>query len=106
MRRRSAVNYDIYHIPANYTNAGLVLGLFEIRNLIEAAALGVPILFFCARFLPFEIATKIIVTMILLVPATGFALIGVNGDSLTRYMTARRRWRKKRRVLTYRGENI
>jgi hypothetical protein len=99
------VNY-IYHIPANYTNAGRVLGLFEIRNLIEAAALGMPVLFFCVRFLPFELTTKIIFTMILLVPVTGFALIGVSGDCLTRYMTARHRWRKKRRVLTYRGENI
>ena len=27
-----------YHIPANYTDAGRLLGLFEIRQAIEAAA--------------------------------------------------------------------
>jgi hypothetical protein len=91
-------------VPANYTDAGRVLGLFEIRNLIEAAVLGLPVLFLCARFLPFAITTKIIATMIIFVPIAGFALIGVNGDSLTRYTAARRRWRRKRRILTYRGE--
>lgn len=33
-RRRSRMNTDTYYIPVNFTNAGRILGLFEIRNLI------------------------------------------------------------------------
>jgi hypothetical protein len=98
------VDSEIYRIPANYTDAGRVMGLFEIRNVIEAVALGLPILFLCARFLPFSPATKIVVTMILFVPAAGFALIGIGGDSLTRYVKAWWLWRGKRRILLHRGE--
>ena len=35
-------NEDIYYIPVNFTDAGRVLGLFELRNCIEAAVLAVP----------------------------------------------------------------
>jgi hypothetical protein len=98
------VNSEIYRIPANYTDAGRVFGLFELRNTVEAAALGLPILFFCAYVLPLALTAKIIVTMIILVPAAGFALIGINGDSLTGYLRTRNAWRKRKRVLTYRGE--
>jgi hypothetical protein len=95
---------EIYRIPVNYTDAGRVLGLFEIRNVVEAAALGIPILFFCAYLPALALTAKIIITMILFVPAAGFALIGINGDSLTRYLKARRTWRKRRRTLAHRGE--
>ena len=33
-------NEDIYYIPVNFTDAGRVLGLFELRNCIEAAVLA------------------------------------------------------------------
>jgi hypothetical protein len=95
---------EIYRIPANYTDAGRVFGLFELRNVVEAVTLGIPLLFFCAYFLPFALTAKIVVTMILFVPAAGFALIGINGDSLTRYLKARHVWKKRRRTLTHRGE--
>ena len=26
---------ETYHIPANFTDAGRVMGLFELRNLVE-----------------------------------------------------------------------
>ena len=35
-------NEDIYFIPVNFTDAGRVLGLFELRNCIEAAVLALP----------------------------------------------------------------
>ncbi|MDR1574251.1 MAG: hypothetical protein LBS24_08070 [Clostridiales Family XIII bacterium] len=98
------MSHETYRIPANYTDAGRLFGLFEIRNAIEAAALGLPILFLCARFLPFSLTAKIIVTMTLFIPAAGFALIGINGDSLTGYVKARKLWHGKRKVLAYRGE--
>ncbi len=31
-----------YHLPANYTDAGKLLGMFEIRNAVEAVVLAVP----------------------------------------------------------------
>ena len=86
---------ETYYIPANYTDAGKLFGLFEIRNTIEAVLVGLPILCFCAAFLPLELTWKIIVSLFLLVPAVGFALIGLKDDSLTRYL---RTW------WTYRGE--
>ena len=40
-------NEDIYYIPVNFTDAGRVLGLFELRNCIEAAALAAPTVGLC-----------------------------------------------------------
>ena len=95
---------ETYYIPANYTDAGKLFGLFEIRNTIEAVLVGLPILCFCADFLPLEHTWKIIVSLFLLVPAVGFALIGLKDDSLTRYLRTWWTWRRHRRVMTYRGE--
>ena len=33
------MNYEVYHIPTNFTDAGRVMGLFELRNLVEAVLL-------------------------------------------------------------------
>ena len=41
------MNTDTYYIPVNFTNAGRILGLFEIRNLIEALLLCLPVLYVC-----------------------------------------------------------
>ena len=79
---------ETYYIPTNFTDAGRVMGLFEIRNLIEAVLL----------------TPKIIVTLTVLVPVGGFGLIGISDDSLTRWLGCWWRWRKRRRIITYRGE--
>lgn len=68
---------DPYHIPANYTEAGRLLGYFEIRNTIEAAIAAIPLLFFSFAMLPVGITAKCIVGMILAIPSGGFALIGL-----------------------------
>lgn len=57
------MNYEIYHIPTNFTDAGRVMGLFELRNLVETVILTVPVLYLCIAFLPFALTTKIIVTL-------------------------------------------
>lgn len=95
---------ETYYIPVNYTDAGKLFGLFEIRNAIESVVLGLPVLGLCTALLPFTITWKIIVTLCLLVPTVGFALIGLKDDSLTRYLKTWWTWRRRRRVLTYRGE--
>ena len=35
-------NEDTYFIPANFTDAGRVFGMFELRNCIEAVVLAAP----------------------------------------------------------------
>ena len=97
------MNYDTYYIPANFTDAGRLFGIFEIRNVIEAVILGAPTLFLCFTLFPFPLTARIIVSMIIVVPLGGFALIGISGDSLSRYLRAWRRWRRRKKILTYKG---
>ena len=54
---------ETYYIPVNYTDAGKLFGLFEIRNAIESVVLGLPVLGLCTALLPFTITWKIIVTL-------------------------------------------
>lgn len=93
----------IHLVPANYTDAGKLMGMFPIRNTIEALVLCAPLIYLGLAFLPFEITTRIILTMVAVVPTGGFALIGINDDCLTRFIGNWWRWRKSRRVLTFRG---
>ncbi len=95
---------DTYYIPTNFTDAGRVLGLFEIRNMVEAVLLAVPALYLCLALLPLALTPKIIVTMMIVVPLGGFGLTGISGDSLTRWLGCWWRWRRNRRRISYRGE--
>ena len=98
------MNYEVYHIPTNFTDAGRVMGLFELRNLVEAVVLTIPVLYLCIAFLPFALSPKIMVTLVVVVPVGGFGLIGVNDDSMTRWLGCWWRWRKRRRIILFRGE--
>ena len=98
------MNYEVYHIPNNFTDAGRVMGLFELRNLVEAVLLALPALYLCIALLPFSLTPKIIITLSVGVPLAGIGLIGISDDSLTRWLAAWWRWRRRRRVLFYRGE--
>ena len=51
---------ETYYIPTNFTDAGRVMGLFEIRNMIEAALLTLPILYLCVVLLPLSLTPKIV----------------------------------------------
>ena len=46
------MNYETYYIPTNFTDAGRVMGLFEIRNMVEAVLLTLPTLYLCFVLLP------------------------------------------------------
>ena len=92
-----------YVIPANFTDAGRLLGLFEVRNGVEAVALSVPLLAGCFSWLPFSLTTNLIITMIIVIPSGGFALIGINDDCLTRFLHTWLVWRRKRGVIFHRG---
>ncbi len=94
---------ETYYIPANFTDVGRVMGLFELRNVVEAVILTLPVLYFCFALLPLSLTSKIIAALTVSVPLGGFGLIGVRDDSLSRWVSAWWRWRKKRRLMTYRG---
>ena len=98
------MNFEVYHIPTNFTDAGRVFGLFEIRNIIEAVLLAFPVLYLCIALLPLTLMPKIIVTLVIVIPLGGFAIIGIRDDSLTRFLRSWMRWRKQRRLMFYRGE--
>ena len=97
------MNNETYYIPANFTDAGRVMGMFELRNLVEAVILTLPVLYFCLVLLPFELTTKITVTLIIVVPLGGFGLMGISGDSLICWVVMLLLWRRARRLINYRG---
>ena len=74
------MNYENYFIPTNFTDAGRVFGLFEMRNLVEAVILTVHVIYLCFVLLPFRLTAKLIVTLTIAVPVGGFSLIGIGGD--------------------------
>jgi len=98
------MNYESYYIPTNFTDAGRIFGMFEIRNMVEAVILTLPALYICLALLPFGLTTKIVVTLSVVVPLGGFGLIGIGGDSLSRWVKCWWTWRRQRRLMFYRGE--
>lgn len=100
---------DIYYIPVNFTDAGRVLGLFELRNCIEAAVLAVPTVGLCtliANLTPLSLTVKLIISLCLLVPVCGFALVGIRDESLSRFLITYFHWRTSRRITLNKGGPI
>ena len=91
-----------YFIPANYNDAGRVFGAFPVRNAVEAVCIGLP-LFLLAMNLPLAFTPRLIAALTVTVPAAGFALTGVQDDSLSQFALRWLRWRRRRRILWYRG---
>jgi hypothetical protein len=96
--------YQEYFIPANFTDAGKLFGLFEIRNALEAVAVSIPLLFVSLAFVPLDLTWRIIVGITLVVPAGGFALIGLYDDCLSRFARTLWQFRSNRRIISYRGD--
>ena len=91
------------NIPTNFTESGKIFGLFEIRNTVEALILTAPVAFLFFKLLPFGLTAKIITSAVLIVPIAGFSLIGIQDYSLTTFLRIYLKWRKSRRILTYKG---
>lgn len=90
-------------IPTNYTDAGKLLGLFEIRNVIECLILCVPLALLTVWLSPFGLTGTIILVTVPVIAVGGFALIGVQDLSLFTFLRIYTRYRKNKRILTYRG---
>ena len=102
-------NEDTYFIPANFTDAGRVFGMFELRNCIEAVVLAAPTLGLCmliARQLAVSLTIKLVISLCLLVPVCGFALIGIRDDSLSHFLSVYFRWHRHRRIILNKGGMI
>lgn len=91
---------DIYTIPPNFAKEGTILsGRVETRNAIEAAVL---VFFLLQALLSLDWGTraKIYAGVIIIIPVAIFAVIGVQGESLTSFVFQFFRYLVKRRVLT------
>lgn len=91
---------DIYTIPPNFAEEGTMLsGRIKTRNAVETAillAVLLPILY----SLQVPVKAKLYIGMIVLVPLTIFAVIGVQGESLAAFVGSFLRFLRRRRVLT------
>ena len=94
---------SVIYIPKNYTDAGKLLGIFEIRNVAECAVICLPIILLTFLLCPGELTTKVIICTIILVPAGGFSLTGIYDYSLITFLRLYHTWKKNRRILIYRG---
>jgi len=91
---------NVYHIPANYTDSGKLLGgMLETRNTIEAGLLVLVIGYPELMWLPAKAMTKFVVMVITLLPLGILALMGVSGDSLGQYLQHMIKFRMNRRKL-------
>ena len=103
MDRKEMLPMDTVYIPSNYTDAGKLLGAFALRQVAECAAICLPLAAMVFLLCPLGLTGKIIVCAVLVVPAGGFALLGVQDNSLLTFARLYSRWRKNRRILIYRG---
>jgi hypothetical protein len=95
---------DYYNIPANFSDSGKLLGLFAIRNTVEAVLLALPLLYLGFVCVPGGLTWKIVAGLTLGIPVGGFALIGVYDDCLSRFVRVWWVWFRNRKNLLYRGD--
>lgn len=93
-----------YFIPSNFEDSGKFLGLFGIKNVVEAGIFSLPFLYAVFKFAPASLTWKIILSSVFVVPIAGFSLMGINDDPLTVFAKNWLQWRKNRKILEYRGE--
>ena len=93
-----------FYIPSNFEDSGKLMGLFGIRNVIEAWLLTLPLVFILFKLIPAGLTWKIILSAVFAIPIGGFALIGINDDPLTVFVSGWWKWFRNRKIIEYRGE--
>lgn len=93
-----------FYIPSNFEDSGKLMGLFGIRNVIEAGLLTLPLVFILFKLIPAGLTWKIILSAVFAIPIGGFALIGINDDPLTVFVSGWWKWFINRKIIEYRGE--
>ena len=94
-----------YYIPANFEESGKLMGVFGIRNVIEAGIVSLPFIYLVFMFVPLGLTWKIILSAVFVIPVGGFALIGINDDPLSVFVKNIWTWLIRRKILEYRGED-
>lgn len=97
---RDTENTTTYTIPPNYTNAGKIFGMFELRNMIEAGGVAI-VTIYPLVISPISLQMKIFVSL-----AAGLAIVfffgsGIRGDSITQYLGNVIKYLRRRRKLSY-----
>ena len=93
-----------FYIPSNFEDNGKLMGLFGIRNVVEAGILSLPFVYLVFKLIPVSLTWKIIISAVFAIPIGGFALLGINDDPLTVFVSNWWNWLKNRKILEYRGE--
>lgn len=94
---------NVYVIPANYTNSGKILGgMLEMRNAVETVILVVLLGYPELMLIPMPETVRIVVMTVTLLPVAVVSMMGVDGDSLFRYVGHIARYAADRRKLHYR----
>jgi hypothetical protein len=96
---------DIYIIPPNFIDTGTVFGgTIKLRNAAEALILSL-LIGFPVFHIPATLTTKIIVACLTVLPAALFAVIGINGESLSSFVINFFTYLKNRRIVGLQEEN-
>lgn len=93
-----------YFIPANFEDSGKIMGIFGIRNVVEAGILSFPFIYLTFRLVPVSLTWKIIISSTFAIPIGGFSIMGINDDPMSVFVKIWWKWLKNRRILEYRGE--
>lgn len=96
---------DIYVIPPNFIETGTIFGgTIRFRNAMEALVIalviGIPVF-----KLPVTLTTKIIIACLTVLPMGLFAIIGINGESLSSFVINFFVYLKNRRIVGMTEEN-
>ena len=102
MKRKMVDDFQV-PIPTNYTDAGKILGLFDIRNVVETLLLTAPFIYISFAWIPVGLTLKIIICAVFAVPIGGFALMGIHDYSLLTFIKIYFEWRRNRRTMLYGG---
>ena len=90
---------DIYIIPPNFIDTGTVFGgTIKFRNAAEALILSL-LIGFPVFHIPATLTTKIFVACLTVLPAALFAVIGINGESLSSFAINFFVYLKNRRIV-------
>ena len=91
---------DVYFIPQNFIDTGSIFGgSIRLRNAVGAAVLaagtGIPLM-----YLPLPFNWRLILVIVISLPLAIFAIVGIEGDSLTEFLAHWFRFLRRRRIVT------
>ena len=90
---------DIYIIPPNFIETGTIFGgTIKLRNAAEALFLSL-LIGFPVFHLPATLTTKIIICCLTVLPLSLFAIIGIDGESLSSFAVNFFIYRRNRRIV-------